>query len=102
MRSHQEDIVEVCHNKLAQALVSIGKDSSIKVWNCESLDQIHEFNTAPTDPPTKICSAYHDDTIAVGFKSGFLRVFNLSGEEKKIIYEIMIFDVPVMDIAYSE
>lgn len=57
MRSHQDDIVEICHNKQAAALVSIGKDSSIKVWNCESLDQIHEFNTAHSDPPTKIQSS---------------------------------------------
>lgn len=38
MRSHQDEIIELCHNKLAGALVSIGRDSSIKVWNCETLD----------------------------------------------------------------
>ena len=75
MRSHQDEIIDLCHNTQAGALVSIGKDSSIKVWNCESLDQIHEFNTSESDPPTRIQSALHDDTVAVGFKSGYLRVF---------------------------
>jgi len=80
MRSHQADLVEVCHNRLASAIVSIGADSSIKVWSSESLDQIHEFNTSANDPPTKLASATHDDTVAVGFKSGFLRLFNLCGD----------------------
>lgn len=46
-------------------------------------------------------SAYHDDTVAVGFKSGFLRVFNICGTEKKIQYETMIFESAVMDIQYT-
>lgn len=80
MRSHQADLVEVCHNRLASAIVSIGSDSSIKVWSSESLDQIHEFNTSANDPPTKVTSAIHNDTVAVGFKSGFLRLFSLYGD----------------------
>ena len=38
MRSHQDHILEICHKKYAGAVVSIGADSSIKVWDCESLD----------------------------------------------------------------
>lgn len=98
MRSHQADVVEVCHSRLAGALVSIGADSSIKVWSAESLDQIHEFNTSANDPPTKLTSATHDDTVAVGFKSGFLRLFKLSGDERKMYFETMIFESSVMDI----
>jgi len=101
MRSHQDEIVDICHNKFASALVSIGRDSSIKVWNCESLDQIHEFNTAESDPPTTIKSALHDDTVAVGFKSGFLRVFQLAND-RQILFETQIFEASVMDIAYSQ
>lgn len=81
--------------------MSIGRDSSIKVWEAESLDQIHEFNTAPSDPPTKITSCNHDDTVAVGFKSGFLRIFNLAGPEKRIQHEVMVFESAVRDIQFT-
>ena len=102
MRSHQSDLVEVCHNRLASAIVSIGTDSSIKVWSAESLDQIHEFNTSTNDPPTKLTSATHSDTVAVGFKSGFLRLFSLCGDQRQMYHETMIFESPVMDIQFSK
>ena len=75
MRSHQDEIIDICHNKLAGMLVSIGKDSSVKVWSQENLEQIHEFNTSPEDPPTKVASSKTEAVVAVGFKSGLLRLF---------------------------
>ena len=99
MRSHQDDVVDIAHNNMTGSLVSIGKDSSVKVWHAETMEQIHEFNTSALDPPTAICSSINDVTVAVGFKSGFLRVFNL--KERKMIHETMIFESSVMDIAFS-
>lgn len=40
MRSHQDDVIQTCHSAFSGCLVSIGYDSSIKVWNAENLDQI--------------------------------------------------------------
>ena len=101
MRSHQDEIVGVCHSAFSSTFVSVGRDSAIKVWDAENLDQVHEFTTALTDPPTKIVASTYDDTVAVGFKSGFLRLFQLSGAEKSMTHETMIFESPVMDIAFS-
>ena len=53
------------------------------------MDQIHEFNTSEVDPPVSIESSHHDAIVAVGFKSGFLRIFNV--EERKMVHETMIF-----------
>lgn len=50
----------------------------------------------------KLTSSQHDATVAVGFKSGFIRIFDLSFESSgKLIAETMIFESPVMDIQYS-
>ena len=92
--------MQVEYSKFSQTLVSIVADSSIKVWDAETLDQVHEFNTSAADPPTKICASTYDDTVAVGFKSGFLRLFNLAGE-KVMRHEVMVFDSPIMDITFS-
>ena len=40
--------------------------------------------------------------MAIGFKSGFIRIFDLSSENSgKLIAETMIFESPVTDIQYS-
>lgn len=100
MRSHQDDIVDIAVNTLSGCLVSIGKDSSIKVWLAETMEQVHEFNTSAHDPPTKVASSDKTAYVAVGFKSGFLRVFDMS--ERKMIHETMIFDSTIMDISFSK
>ena len=60
IRSHQDDIVDMTHNKVTGTLVTIGKDSSVKVWHSETMEQIHEFNTSAVDPPTSIASSKKD------------------------------------------
>ena len=79
--------------------MSIGKDSSVKVWYAETMEQIHEFNTSEVDPPSSIASSRKDETIAVGFRSGFLRIFSVS--ERKMVHETMIFQSAIMDIQFS-
>jgi WD40 repeat protein len=63
------------------------------------MEQIHEFNTAATDPPTTVASSAKDPLVAVGFKSGFLRILNV--EQKKVVHETMIFETPIKDINWS-
>lgn len=38
MRSHQENILDIAHNKMSGKLVSVGLDSSIKIWSAETMD----------------------------------------------------------------
>lgn len=99
IRSHKDDIVDMCHNQTSGTLVTIGRDSSIKMWDAESMEQVHEFNTSEVDPPTSIASSKKDKIVAVGFKSGFLRVFDIA--ERKMVHETMIFQSPIMDISFS-
>ena len=60
IRSHQDDIVDLTYNNITGALVTIGSDSSVKVWHAETMEQIHEFNTTELDPPTSITSSAKD------------------------------------------
>lgn len=57
MRSHQDEIVDLVLNNISGCLVTIGKDSSIKVWLAETMEQLHEFNTSEHDPPTAVSSS---------------------------------------------
>ena len=100
MRSHQDEIVDLAMNNISGCLITIGKDSSIKVWLAETMEQVHEFNTSEHDPPTAVASSSTNSYVAVGFKSGFFRVFDMS--ERKMIHETMVFDSCVMDISFAK
>ena len=47
IRSHTDEIEGMAHNVITGTLVSIGRDSSVKVWHGETMEQIHEFNSSP-------------------------------------------------------
>ena len=64
------------------------------------MEQIHEFNTSEHDPPTTVSSSRHSPLVAVGFKSGFFRVFDMN--EKKILHENMVFESAVTAISFSK
>lgn len=59
------------------------------------MDVQDEFTVA-NDIPIKVASNNGDCMIAVGFKSGFVRVFDL--EQNKLFTETMIFESPIMDV----
>ena len=99
MRSHADEVIGVACNDVTGTLLTVGKDSSIKVWHAGTMEQIHEFNTSAHDPPTKVASSQVDDLAAVGFKSGFLRVFSM--EKRTMVHETMIFQAAVCDIAFD-
>ena len=40
-----------------------------------------------------------DTLVAIGFKSGFLRILDLN--QMKIVHETLLFQSPVMDIEFS-
>lgn len=59
----------------------------------------NEF-TAKNDIPLKVASSHTDCTFAVGFKSGFLRIFDM--QSGKLIAETLIYESPVMDLKFSQ
>jgi len=47
----------------------------------------------------KLATSAVDPTVAIGFKSGFIRIYDLSFENSgKLIAETIIFESPVMDL----
>ena len=46
-----------------------------------------------------IHSEYKDSLLAIGFESGFFRLIDL--DDMSVIHENMIFEAPIMDIAFS-
>ena len=38
MRSHTDEIESMAHNVITGTLVSIGRDSSVKVWHAETME----------------------------------------------------------------
>jgi WD40 repeat protein len=87
--SHTADLSDVGYNDVTGRLLTAGKDSSIKIWEAESMTLIHEFNTSEQDPPTRVVSSNVDEMAAVGFKSGFVRIIDM--KELKVIHETMTF-----------
>lgn len=81
----------------------------MKIWHAESMEQINEFISQNDMPVRVVCQNQgvvdqkdnqHTDTLlAIGFKSGFLRVLDLS--EMQIVYESLLVQSPVMDISFS-
>lgn len=59
------------------------------------MDVEEEFTTE-NDTPTRIATNQADSMVAIGFKSGFVRVFDL--QQNKLHFETMIFESPIMDI----
>ena len=98
MRSHLDNVHDLCFNKPSAKIVSVGLDQKIYIWNAESMDVVTEFTTN-NDVALKLTTSQHDATVAIGFKSGFIRIFDLSFENSgKLMAETMIFEAPVMDL----
>ena len=77
LRSHVGAITfGVARSPAAEEFVTLGKDTTIRLWDIFSGTQKYEFNS-PSDEA--LCAAYHpiEYSLAVGFKSGALRVFDI-------------------------
>jgi WD40 repeat protein len=77
LRSHTKCITAIVSNPSGDELASLSTDGSIRIWDTVSLEQKYEF-TSTADEPT--CAAFHPmaHTLAVGFKSGVLRIFDIN------------------------
>ena len=63
------------------------------------MEQVHEFNTSEHDPPSTVAASQKNAFVAVGFKSGFFRVFDMT--DRKMVHENMIYESTVMSISFS-
>lgn len=110
MRSHMDNVTDIAYNQMTGKLVSVAEDYCVKVWHAESMEQINEF-VSENDKPIRVVSQNQgllgegitsedtDSLVAIGFKSGFLRILDLN--LMKIVHETMLFQSPVMDIEFS-
>ena len=77
LRSHTQRIHALIPKPSThEEFLTLSADHSIRIWDTVSLAQKYEFNT-PNDEP--VSAAFHpvSRTIAVGFTSGALRIFDI-------------------------
>lgn len=77
LRSHTKRInAVVARPGVADELVTLSSDGTFRIWDTLTLEEKYEFNS-PNDEP--LCGAFHPTirTLAVGFKSGAIRIFDI-------------------------
>jgi len=110
LRTHLDHVTDMAHNLMTGKLVTLSEDYCVKVWQAETMEQINEFVSERDLPVRVVCqnqgflgegiTSEHTDTlVAIGFKSGFLRVIDL--ENMAVVHETLLFQSPVMDIEFS-
>jgi WD40 repeat protein len=98
MRSHQDEVLDIAHNTPTAKLVTVSRDGTIKIWNAASMVQLFEFESA-NDTPLVVSSSKVDPIVAVGFKSGFIRIFDLYKLE--LYFETMTNSSEIKDLQFS-
>jgi WD40 repeat protein len=100
LRSHSDNLIDVSHNLMTGKLVTIGDDYCVKVWHADTMEQLNEFVSENDLPIRVVCqnqgflgegvtSEHSDSLVAIGFKSGFLRVLDL--DSMTVVHETMLF-----------
>jgi hypothetical protein len=100
LRSHSDNLIDVSHNLMTGKLVTIGEDYCVKVWHADTMEQLNEFVSENDLPIRVVCqnqgflgegvtSEHSDSLVAIGFKSGFLRVLDL--DSMTVVHETMLF-----------
>lgn len=95
-----DNINDLAYNQMTSKLVTVGEDYCVKVWHAETMEQINEF-ISENDKPIRVVaqnqgllgegikSEDSDSLVAIGFKSGFIRILDLN--QMKIVHETMLF-----------
>ena len=100
LRSHSDNLIDVSHNLMTGKIVTIGEDYCVKVWHSDTMEQLNEFVSENDLPIRVVCqnqgflgegvtSEHSDSLVAIGFKSGFLRVLDL--DSMTVVHETMLF-----------
>jgi WD40 repeat protein len=45
IRSHLDNVVDLCYNKPSCKVVTVGLDQRIYIWNAETMEVVTEFTT---------------------------------------------------------
>ena len=82
-----------------ETLVTVSSgECSVKIWDQATKSQLFEFKTENDYPEIVHCHPLMP-YLAVGYKSGFIRVFD--SVLSKVIYENMIFESSIKDLRFS-
>ena len=80
IRSHTDDILGLEYNSSLKKIVTISKDSTIRLWGIKGrsglIEESYEFRCFD-DEVCKIRSMNNEGSIFCGFKGGLIRMFNL-------------------------
>lgn len=93
-RGHSSNIQDLC--KVGRQIVSVGEDRTIRIW--DNIQQLYDF-TAPKDAPLKVAGSVREPYLAVGFKSGAVRILDIP--RTCILHENKSSTKPVSGIAYG-
>ena len=100
VRSHTRGAVSCLCNDTSgdcSQFATVGEDQTIRVWNLKNGKQKYEF-LSPHDAPTSLTYHPSEKTIACGFESGIVRIFDIlttstkfeleqhTGAVKKLLY----------------
>ncbi|CAD5124295.1 DgyrCDS12585 [Dimorphilus gyrociliatus] len=93
-RGHASNIKDL--SKVGRQIVSIGEDRTIRIW--DDIQQLYDF-TAPQDAPLKVSGSVREPYLAVGFKSGAVRILDIP--RTCILHESRSSKKPISGIAYG-
>lgn len=98
LRSHTGAVLDVAADPLRRQYCTVSSDSSIRIWDLDTHEQIVEFN-APSESVTSV--VYHPlhPEIACGFDNGRVRVFDVS--TTKLIQDHKQHRSSVLQVAFS-
>ncbi|KAL7979088.1 hypothetical protein Chor_015112 [Crotalus horridus] len=77
MRSHVGTVWAFSVDSSQKQLVTVSKDSTIRIWNVESLQQLYEF-TASDEIPCAVAFHPFQPIFACGFDTGVVRTISLA------------------------
>lgn len=99
MRSHSQEIVKLSYQAHSDLLISLSKDNSIRVWACQTMEQLYEFDYTSKDECISIAAHPSQRQIAGGFSSGIVRIFEI--ESVEVVHEHKFHNCQVEEVVYS-
>ena len=102
LSSHCDTITALRYQKAHEFLLSLSKDSTIRIWSCgapDSLSQQYEINHSKEDECRSIDIHPELKYFVGGFQSGAFKYFNI--EKTSVESEHRYHNQPIEDIKYS-
>ncbi|KAM6299212.1 WD repeat-containing protein 90 [Aegotheles albertisi] len=77
MRSHEDSVLAFSVEGTRQQMATVSQDSTIRVWDLVSMQQLYDF-TAAEESPCAVAFHPTQQILACGFDSGMVRTFSLA------------------------